>query len=80
MPYLLLLQLFSIDMLQKYSAPSSVVYEVDAHGEIVRSFWDVKLGRLGRCSEVNEHNDFLYIGSFHSPFIGKLDMKKLKKV
>ncbi|KAI0239757.1 Adipocyte plasma membrane-associated protein [Lamellibrachia satsuma] len=76
----LLSQLFSIDTLQKYSAPSSVVYEVDAHGEIVRSFWDVKLGRLGGCSEVNEHKDSLYIGSFHSPFIGKLDLKKLKKV
>ena len=64
----------------KLMVPSNVVYEVNAHGEIVRSFWDLKLGRLGGCSEVNEHNDSLYIGSFHSPFIGKFDLKKLKKV
>ncbi len=76
----ILLQLFSINMLLKIAEPSGVVYEVNAQGEIVRSFWDLQRGILGGCSEVSEHDGILYTASFHSPFIGRFDLAKMKKV
>ncbi|KAK2190449.1 hypothetical protein NP493_81g01009 [Ridgeia piscesae] len=75
----LLTQLLSLETMLKFWAPSTVVYELNSQGEIIRSFWDVHQGRLGGCSEVNEHDGVLYTGSFHSPFIGKYDLKKMKK-
>ena len=75
----LVLQLLSLETMLKFGAPSTVVYELNSQGEIIRSFWDVHQGRLGGCSEVNEHDGVLYTGSFHSPFIGKFDLKKMKK-
>ena len=66
-------------MLKLWAPSSVVVYELNSQGEIVRSFWDVHQGRLGGCSEVNEHEGVLYTGSFHSPFMGRFDLKKMKK-
>ncbi|KAK2185447.1 hypothetical protein NP493_236g03081 [Ridgeia piscesae] len=75
----LLTQLFSLDLLVKFPAPSIMVYELNAQGEIVRSFWDLHQGHLGICSEVNEHDGVLYTGSIRSPFIGRFDLTKMKK-
>ena len=69
-----------MNTLLKFPAQSTVVYELNSQGEIVRSFWDIHQGRLGRCSEVNEHEGVLYTGSFMSPFIGRFDLKKMEKV
>ncbi|KAK2190443.1 hypothetical protein NP493_81g00003 [Ridgeia piscesae] len=74
----LITQLFSIDTLLKYPAPSTSVYKLNAQGEIVRSFWDVHQGILGVCTEVTEHDGVLYTGSYSSSFIGRFDLKKME--
>ena len=76
----IVLQLLSINMLLSIMEPSAVVYEVNARGEVVRSFWDLQHGILGGCSEVSEHDGILYTSTFHSPFMGRFDLAKMTKV
>lgn len=73
----LLCQLFSQEVLMKFIPRYSLVAELHHGGTCTRSFHDPKGLVAAYVSEVHEHDGSLYIGSFRSPYIAKLDLSHL---
>ncbi|KAI9514858.1 hypothetical protein NQZ68_029703 [Dissostichus eleginoides] len=70
-------KLFSPEVLMKFSPPYSLVAELHDGGVCSRSFHDPGGLVAGYISEVHEHQGSLYLGSFRSNYIAKLDLSKV---
>lgn len=73
----MLFQLFSQETLLKFVPRYSLVVELQDGGTCVRSFHDPHGTVAGYISEAHEHNGHLYLGSFRSPYLCKLDLSKV---
>lgn len=67
-------QLFSQDVLMKFVPRYSLVAEVRDGGVCTRSFHDPNGLVAAYVSEAHEHDGSLYVGSFRSPYIARLDL------
>lgn len=70
-------QLFSQDVLMKFVPRYSLVAEVHDGGVCTRSFHDPNGLVAAYVSEAHEHDGSLYVGSFRSPYIAKLDLSRV---
>ncbi|XP_037543223.1 adipocyte plasma membrane-associated protein [Nematolebias whitei] len=70
-------KLFSQDVLMRFVPRYSLVAELYDGGACTRSFHDPNGLVAAYVSEVHEHDGNLYIGSFRSPYIAKLDLHKV---
>ncbi|XP_005754311.1 adipocyte plasma membrane-associated protein isoform X4 [Pundamilia nyererei] len=70
-------KLFSQDILMKFVPRYSLVAELHDGGVCTRSFHDPNGLVAAYISEVHEHDGNLYLGSFRSPYIAKLDLSKV---
>ncbi|KAG8444066.1 hypothetical protein GDO86_009306, partial [Hymenochirus boettgeri] len=68
-------KLFSHDTVMKFVPRYSLVVELGEKGSYKRSFHDPNGEVATYISEVHEHNGYLYMGSFRSPFICKLNLR-----
>ncbi|XP_028845106.1 adipocyte plasma membrane-associated protein [Denticeps clupeoides] len=73
----LIFKLFSQDTVLKFVPRYSLILELDESGECLRSFHDPHGQVAAYVSEAHEHNGHLYIGSFRSPYLCKLDLSKV---
>ncbi|KAA0717554.1 Adipocyte plasma membrane-associated protein [Triplophysa tibetana] len=73
----LVFKLFSQDTLLKFVPRYSLVVELQDGGTCVRSFHDPHGMVAAYISEAHEHNGHLYLGSFRSPYLCKLDLSKV---
>uniref|UniRef100_A0A8L0DVM7 Adipocyte plasma membrane-associated protein n=1 Tax=Oncorhynchus mykiss TaxID=8022 RepID=A0A8L0DVM7_ONCMY len=73
----LIFKLFSQDMLMKFVPRYSLVIELQESGTCVRSFHDPHGMVAAYVSEAHEHDGHLYLGSFRSPYLCKLDLSKV---
>uniref|UniRef100_A0A8C7YMN4 Adipocyte plasma membrane-associated protein n=1 Tax=Oryzias sinensis TaxID=183150 RepID=A0A8C7YMN4_9TELE len=71
----LIFKLFSPDVLVKFVPRYSLVAELHDGGICTRSFHDPNGLVVAYVSEVHEHAGSLYLGSFRSPYIAKLDLE-----
>ena len=63
-------------VLTKASRSYGLLLELNENGQITRSFHDPTGSVIpGHISEVHDDGDVLYLGSYRSPFIGKLELK-----
>lgn len=67
-------QLFSQEVLMKFVPRYSLVAEIHDGGICSRSFHDPNGQVVAYVSEAHEHDGSLYLGSFRSPYIAKLDL------
>ncbi|KAK5854439.1 hypothetical protein PBY51_015508 [Eleginops maclovinus] len=70
-------KLFSPEVLMKFVPRYSLVAELHDGGVCTRSFHDPGGLVAAYISEVHEHDGSLYLGSFRSPYIAKLDLNKV---
>ncbi|KAK5615145.1 hypothetical protein CRENBAI_005100 [Crenichthys baileyi] len=70
-------KLFSQDVLMKFVPRYSLVAELHDGGICTRSFHDPKGLVSAYVSEAHEHDGNLYIGSFRSPYITVLDLRRV---
>lgn len=70
-------QLFSQEVLMKFVPRYSLVAEVHDGGICTRSFHDPNGLVAAYVSEAHEHDGSLYIGSFRSPYIARLDLNRV---
>ncbi|XP_037320676.1 adipocyte plasma membrane-associated protein [Pungitius pungitius] len=70
-------KLFSQEVLMKFVPRYSLVAELHDGGICTRSFHDPNGLVAAYVSEVHEHEGSLYLGSFRSPYIAKLDLSKV---
>lgn len=70
-------QLFSQEVLMKFVPRYSLVAELHDGGVCTRSFHDPGGLVAAYVSEVHEHDGSLYLGSFRSPYIAKLDLSNV---
>lgn len=70
-------QLFSHDVLLKFIPRYSLVAELHDGGVCTRSFHDPGGQVAAHISEAHEHDGSLYLGSFRSPYVAKLDLRKV---
>ncbi|KAM6915817.1 LOW QUALITY PROTEIN: adipocyte plasma membrane-associated protein [Xenentodon cancila] len=73
----LLFKLFSQDILMKFVPRYSLVVELHDGGVCTRSFHDPNGLVAAYVSEAHEHDGSLYLGSFRSSYIAKLDLQKV---
>ncbi|KAM9848225.1 adipocyte plasma membrane-associated protein [Aulostomus maculatus] len=73
----LIFKIFSQDVLMKFIPRYSLVAELHDGGVCSRSFHDPGGLVAAYVSEVHEHDGSLYLGSFRSPYIAKLDLRKV---
>ncbi|GAA6110389.1 adipocyte plasma membrane-associated protein [Tachysurus ichikawai] len=73
----LIFKLFSQETLLKFVPRYSLVVELQDGGTCVRSFHDPHGTVAAYISEAHEHNGHLYLGSFRSPYLCKLDLSKV---
>ncbi|XP_068597871.1 adipocyte plasma membrane-associated protein [Brachionichthys hirsutus] len=73
----LVFKLFSQDVLMKFVPRYSLVAELHDGGVCTRSFHDPDGLVVAYVSEAHEHDGSLYLGSFRSPYIAKLDLSKV---
>uniref|UniRef100_A0A8C2E473 Adipocyte plasma membrane-associated protein n=2 Tax=Cyprinus carpio TaxID=7962 RepID=A0A8C2E473_CYPCA len=73
----LIFKLFSQDTLLKFVPRYSLVVELQDGGTCVRSFHDPHGMVAAYISEAHEYNGHLYLGSFRSPYLCKLDLSKV---
>ncbi|XP_075902173.1 adipocyte plasma membrane-associated protein isoform X2 [Nelusetta ayraudi] len=73
----LIFKLFSQDVLLKFIPRYSLVAELHDGGVCTRSFHDPGGLVAAHISEAHEHDGSLYLGSFRSPYIAKLDLQKV---
>ncbi|XP_028983545.1 adipocyte plasma membrane-associated protein isoform X2 [Betta splendens] len=73
----LIFKLFSQDVLMKFVPRYSLVAELHDGGVCTRSFHDPSGLVAAYVSEAHEHDGSLYIGSFRSPYIARLDLSKV---
>uniref|UniRef100_A0A1A8PNU7 Adipocyte plasma membrane-associated protein n=2 Tax=Nothobranchius rachovii TaxID=451742 RepID=A0A1A8PNU7_9TELE len=74
----LIFKLFSQDVLMKFVPRYSLVAELHDGGICTRSFHDPNGVVTAYVSEVHEYDGHLYLGSFRSPYITKLDLQKVQ--
>lgn len=70
-------KLFSQDVLMKFVPRYSLVAELHDGGICTRSFHDPSGLVAAYVSEAHEHDGNLYIGSFRSPYIAVLDLRRV---
>ncbi|XP_056326669.1 adipocyte plasma membrane-associated protein [Danio aesculapii] len=73
----LIFKLFSQDTLLKFVPRYSLVVELQGDGTCVRSFHDPQGLVSAYSSEAHEYSGHLYLGSFRSPYLCKLDLSKV---
>ncbi|KAL4641129.1 adipocyte plasma membrane-associated protein [Arapaima gigas] len=73
----LIFKLFSQDLLLKLVPRYSLVLELSEMGACQRSLHDPHGVVAAYVSEAHEHNGHLYLGSFRSPYLCKLDLSKV---
>ncbi|KAK2824730.1 hypothetical protein Q5P01_021905 [Channa striata] len=73
----LIFKLFSQEVLMKFVPRYSLVAELRDGGICTRSFHDPNGLVAAYISEAHEHDGSLYLGSFRSPYIAKLDLSKV---
>ncbi|XP_003963988.2 adipocyte plasma membrane-associated protein [Takifugu rubripes] len=73
----LIFKLFSQEVLMKFVPRYSLVAEVHDGGICTRSFHDPNGLVAAYVSEAHEHDGSLYIGSFRSPYIARLDLNRV---
>lgn len=73
----LIFKIFSQEVLMKFVPRYSLVVELHDGGICTRSFHDPNGLVAAYVSEVHEHDGNLYLGSFRSPYIAKLDLQKV---
>lgn len=73
----LIFKVFSQDVLMKFVPRYSLVAELHEGGVCTRSFHDPGGLVAAYVSEVHEHDGSLYLGSFRSPYIAKLDLSQV---
>ncbi|KAM9317453.1 adipocyte plasma membrane-associated protein [Gastrophryne carolinensis] len=71
----IIFKLFSHDTVMKFVPRYSLVIELGEKGAYKRSFHDPNGEKCAYISEVHEHDGHLYIGSFRSPYICRLNLK-----
>ncbi|XP_054654611.1 adipocyte plasma membrane-associated protein isoform X2 [Dunckerocampus dactyliophorus] len=71
----LLFKVFSQEVLMKFVPRYSLVAELHDGGVCSRSFHDPNGLVTAYISEVHEHDGSLYLGSFRSPYVAKLDLQ-----
>ena len=73
----LMLQVFYLPWLVDFAGPNyGLILELDRNGRITRSFHDPAGSVVpGHISEVYDDGGLLYLGSYQSPFLGKLRLK-----
>uniref|UniRef100_A0A8C3XHB0 Adipocyte plasma membrane-associated protein n=1 Tax=Cyanoderma ruficeps TaxID=181631 RepID=A0A8C3XHB0_9PASS len=71
----MIFKLLSQETLTKFVPKYSLVVELSETGSYKRSFHDPNGVTVAYISEAHEHNGHLYLGSFRSPFIGRLDLQ-----
>ncbi|XP_063048144.1 adipocyte plasma membrane-associated protein [Engraulis encrasicolus] len=72
-----MLQLFSHDVLLRFVPRYSLVLELEEGGLCLRSFHDPHGQVAAYISEAHEHKGHLYLGSFRSPYLCKLDLSQV---
>ncbi|XP_029376555.1 adipocyte plasma membrane-associated protein isoform X2 [Echeneis naucrates] len=73
----LIFKLFSQEVLMKFVPRYSLVAELHDGGMCTRSLHDPNGVVVAYISEAHEHDGSLYLGSFRSPYIAKLDLSKV---
>ncbi|NXD15711.1 APMAP protein, partial [Nothocercus nigrocapillus] len=71
----IIFKLLSQETLIKFVPRYSLVVELSETGSYRRSFHDPNGVTVPYISEAHEHNGYLYLGSFRSPFIGRLNLQ-----
>ncbi|XP_008319932.1 adipocyte plasma membrane-associated protein isoform X2 [Cynoglossus semilaevis] len=73
----LIFKLFSPEVLSKFVTSYSLVAEIHEGSVCTRSFHDPNGVVAAHVSEVHEYDGTLYIGSYRSPYIAKLDLNNV---
>ncbi|XP_069810329.1 adipocyte plasma membrane-associated protein [Dendropsophus ebraccatus] len=73
----IIFKFFSHDTVMKFVPRYSLVLELGEKGSYKRSFHDPNGEVAPYISEAHEHDGYLYLGSFRSPFICKLNLKEV---
>jgi sugar lactone lactonase YvrE len=68
---------FPLERLFPYSHEGSIVVELNAKGEVVRTLMDQEGKVVRQTSGVEDVKGVLYLGSYHEPYIAKIDARKL---
>ncbi|NWR77623.1 APMAP protein, partial [Centropus unirufus] len=71
----MIFKLLSQETVTKFVPKYSLVVELSETGSYRRSFHDPSGGTVAYVSEAHEHNGYLYLGSFRSPFICRLNLQ-----
>ncbi|XP_040467969.1 adipocyte plasma membrane-associated protein isoform X1 [Falco naumanni] len=71
----MLFKLLSQETVTKFVPKYSLVVELSETGSYRRSFHDPSGVMAAYVSEAHEHNGYLYLGSFRSPFICRLNLQ-----
>lgn len=74
---ILLFQMFSQETVMKFVPRYSLVLEVSDSGAFRRSLHDPDGQVVTYVSEAHEHDGYLYLGSFRSPFICRLSLQSI---
>ncbi|NWH41299.1 APMAP protein, partial [Chloropsis hardwickii] len=70
-------KLLSQETVTKFVPKYSLVVELSETGSYKRSFHDPNGVTVAYVSEAHEDNGHLYLGSFRSPYIGRLDLQQV---
>ncbi|KAJ8418334.1 hypothetical protein AAFF_G00140430 [Aldrovandia affinis] len=73
----LIFKLFSQEVLMKFVPRYSLVLELRENGACRRSFHDPHGMVAAYVSEAHEHDGYLFLGSFRSPYLCKLDLSQV---
>ncbi|XP_036402223.1 adipocyte plasma membrane-associated protein [Megalops cyprinoides] len=73
----LIFKLFSQEVMLKFVPRYSLVLELRENGSCKRSFHDPHGMVAAYVSEAHEHDGHLYLGSFRSPYLCKLDLSQV---
>jgi len=64
-------------LIRMIGRPYGLLLELDQSGKVIRSLHDPRGKTIPAVSEVEDVGGVLYMGSYFSPFIGKLDTKSM---
>uniref|UniRef100_A0A8C4QE83 Adipocyte plasma membrane-associated protein n=1 Tax=Eptatretus burgeri TaxID=7764 RepID=A0A8C4QE83_EPTBU len=68
----LMFKLFSQEFVMRFTSRHGLVLELGPDGHIRRSLHDASGTSVSSISEVCEHGDWLYLGSYFAPFLARL--------
>ncbi|NXS07498.1 APMAP protein, partial [Neodrepanis coruscans] len=71
----MIFKLLSQETVMNFVPKYSLVVELSETGSYRRSFHDPNGAVVPYVSEAHEHNGYLYLGSFHSPYICRLNLQ-----